>query len=55
MISKVQIRFLAQDLAIGLAIGAGIGLTTGNMPVGTGGGLVIGIAINIKRRRREVS
>ena len=48
-------KFLAKDLAIGLAIGAGIGLTTGNYPVGIGGGLVIGLAMNIKRRRSEMS
>ncbi len=55
MISKVQMKFLAKDLVIGLAIGSGIGLTTGNFPVGIGGGLVLGLAINIKRRRSDAS
>lgn len=46
-------KSMAKDLVIGIAIGAGIGLTTGNYPVGVAGGLVIGIAMNAKRRRRE--
>ncbi len=35
-----------------LAMGAGIGITTGNLPVGMAGGLALGLAISAKRRRK---
>lgn len=47
-------KFLMKDLAIGIAIGAGIGHTTGNFPVGVGGDLVLGLAMNFKRQRKTV-
>lgn len=37
--------------ALGIALGAGIGLATGNLPVGLGGGFLLGVAIDAKRRK----
>ncbi len=45
-------RVSVRDMAIGLAMGAGIGITTGNLPVGMAGGLALGLAISAKRRRK---
>ena len=45
--------FIIRGIGLGMAIGAGAGVAMNNLPVGVGGGIVVGAAIGVLIGRRK--